>query len=71
MNTLAKDFAETLTDMRLLEFDIKDPMRHSKRKAKDIGLKILRNAVDSAREVVGLPALIEADFKGAEKGEKP
>ena len=63
INNLGRDFAAVLTDVSRMEYDIEDPMRHSKRRIKNDALCLLCNAVDEARRLVELADLIDKDHK--------
>lgn len=64
---LAEDFAALLTDLRRMAFDNADPMRYSKRRAKEAALRVLEDAVSTARRVAELPGLIDVDHQEASK----
>lgn len=64
---LAEDFSALLTDLRRMQFDNEDPMRYAKRRAKEAALRVLEDAVSTARRVAELPGLIEMDYREAIK----
>ena len=55
-NDLMTEIAEIITDMRRIEFNLNDPMRHCKAEAKRLAGKILTDAASQARD-----ALLVAD----------
>ena len=69
--SLAEDFALLLADLRRMEYNNDDPMRHSKRRAKTEALRILQDAVACARNVAELPGLIAFDHQEAVKSNTP
>jgi hypothetical protein len=62
-DTLAERFAALITDLSRMQYDSADPMRYSKRRAKDAAFRILDDAVNTARQVAELPGLIDSDRK--------
>ena len=49
---LMTTIAEIITDMRRIEYDINDPMRHCKGSAKRLAGKILSDAAQQARDAL-------------------
>ena len=49
---LMTTIAEIITDMRRIEYDINDPMRHCKGRAKRLAGKILSDAAQQARDAL-------------------
>jgi|GEM_PF-6431307 hypothetical protein len=49
---LMTEIAEIITDMRRIEYDRNDPMRHCKSSAKRLAGKILSDAAQQAREAL-------------------
>lgn len=68
---LAEDFSALLTDLRRMSFDNTDPMRFSKRRAKEAALRVLEDAVSTARRVAELPELIDFDLQEAANSKTP
>lgn len=66
---LMTEIAEIITDIRRLDYDNADPMRFSKRCARDMAHGILRNAAQEARAALNLVESIERDCSETQ-GEK-
>ena len=49
---LMTTIAEIITDMRRIEYDINDPMRHCKSSAKRLAEKILSDAAQQAQDAL-------------------
>ena len=69
-DALAANFATLLTDISRLPDDNDDPMRYSKRVARQAAIKVLEDALATASRLIELPGLIEKDFKDATEKEK-
>lgn len=62
---LMTELAEIITDMRRLDYDNDDPMRYSKRMARELAGSILRDACQQARAALALVGSIEHDQRTA------
>ncbi|HML83333.1 MAG TPA: hypothetical protein PKE37_16385 [Thiomonas arsenitoxydans] len=63
---LMTTIAEIITDMRRIEYDINDPMRHCKGSAKRLAGKILSDAAQQARDALLLVQEIDYEKRRAE-----
>lgn len=68
---LMTELAEIITDMRRIEYDINDPMRHSKGEAKRLAGKILADAAQQARDALLIVHRIDYQMRCNEGEAKP
>ena len=68
---LMTEIAEIITDMRRIEYNLDDPMRHCKSEAKRLAAKILADAAQQARGALLIVNLIEHDQRCNEREVKP
>lgn len=65
---LMTTIAAIITDMRRIEYDINDPMRHCKGSAKRLAGKILSDAAHQARDALLVVSEIDYTQKRADMG---
>ena len=65
-NDLMTEIAEIITDMRRIEFNLNDPMRHCKAEAKRLAGKILTDAASQARDALLIVERIKYEQARAE-----
>ena len=63
---LMTTIAEIITDMRRIEYDINDPMRHCKGSAKRLAANILSDAAKQARDALDVANEIGYEQRRAE-----
>ncbi len=69
-NDLMTEIAEIITDMRRIEYDANDPMRHCKGEAKRLAAKILADAAQQARDALLIVSRIDYEQRCNEKEAK-
>lgn len=68
---LMAELAEIITDIRRIEYDLDDPMRHCDSEVKRLAVKILSDAAQQARDVLILASRIKYEQRCAEAEAKP
>lgn len=65
------EIAEIITDIRRIEYNLNDPLRHCKSEAKRLATKVLSDAANRARDVLILISQIEHAVASAAPESKP
>lgn len=68
---LMAEIAEIITDMRRIEYNLDDPLRHCEADAKRLAWKILSDAAQQARDVLILVSSAKHEQQCAAKEAKP